>query len=584
MKGSVYVAKFLKAIGVKDVYLVQGGACAFMLDSVGQEEGIGYKCFQHEQAAAMAADAVWRTSKTIGATFCTSGPGASNLLTGIACGYYDSIPSIHITGQVNGKEQAQYRNAKVRQAGFQQMDIVSMAKPVCNYAVAVTDADSLKKGLKEAAEAMFAGRMGPVVVDIPLDVQTSDVGEELILPEYYDGKKYAFDLTSAISTLQNFLNDAKRPLVVFGAGVSLAGSEKELESWLTENSIPFVSSWSALNSFDHTNSLYCGHFGVYGNRGGNYIIQNADRIVVFGSRLDNRQRSGNTQSFAPNAKVLVCDIDKEELYKYDPDQCATLCFDLARLPEVLQSTDIHISMDTDWMPYVRSICDKFLNKDISTSAKVHNSLNPYSVIEKMSEHFDDNAILFTDAGANHVWMFQTFKRRGTQSLITSSGHYSMGYSLPAAIGAKFLNPDTQVISFNGDGGIQMNIQELQTLIEYNLDVKVVVFNNRSLGMIKQFQDTYMGSRYEATGNGKGPGRPNFKLIAAAYDMDYCNIDDLSQLTDQIFKPGRRLIEIQIDERTIIEPKLEMGRPINDQFPYVSDEEFSTNNQFVKYKR
>ena len=146
MKGSEYVAKFLKAIGVKDVYLVQGGACAFMVDAVSQEEGIDYKCFQHEQAAAMAADAVWRTSKTIGATFCTSGPGASNLLTGIACGYYDSIPSIHITGQVNGKEQAQYRGAKVRQAGFQQMDIVSMVQPVCNYAVAVTDVAPVFKG------------------------------------------------------------------------------------------------------------------------------------------------------------------------------------------------------------------------------------------------------------------------------------------------------------------------------------------------------------------------------------------------------------------------------------------------------
>ena len=584
MKGSEYIAKFLKAIGVKDVYLVQGGACAFMVDSVAQEEGIDYKCFQHEQAAAMAADAVWRTSKTIGATFCTSGPGASNLLTGIACGYYDSIPSIHITGQVNGKEQAQYRNANVRQAGFQQMDIVSMAKPVCNYAVAVTDAENLKQELKKAAEAMFAGRMGPVLVDIPMDVQTEEVGEDLILPEYYDGKKYSFDLASTAHTLQNFLGSAKRPVVVFGAGVELAGVEKELEGWLTQNEIPFVASWSALNSFDHANPLYCGHFGVYGNRGGNYIIQNADRIVVFGSRLDNRQRSGNTSSFAPDTKLLVCDIDKEELYKYDPQQYSTLCFDLARLPEVLQAANIQIDVDAAWMPYVNNIRTNFLNKDISTSANTYNSLNPYSVIEKLTKHIEDDAILFTDAGANHVWMFQTFKLSGNQSLITSSGHYAMGYSLPAAIGAKLVNPNKQVISFNGDGGIQMNIQELQTLIEYDLDIKVVIFNNKGLGMIKQFQDTYMGSRYEATGNGKGPGRPNFKLIAAAYDMDYYSIDDLNKIDDQIFKPGRRLIEVQLDERTLIEPKLEMGRPINDQFPYVTDEEFAISNKFVKYTR
>ena len=584
MKGSEYVAKFLKAIGVKDVYLVQGGACAFMVDAVSQEEGIDYKCFQHEQAAAMAADAVWRTSKTIGATFCTSGPGASNLLTGIACGYYDSIPSIHITGQVNGKEQAQYRGAKVRQAGFQQMDIVSMVQPVCNYAVAVTDAKTLRKGLKNAVEAMFRGRMGPVLVDIPMDVQTDDVGEGLDLPEYYNGKTFPADIKSISTTIRLFLSDAKRPLVVFGAGVELAGVEKELEQWLNLHKIPFVASWSALNSFDHDNPLYCGHFGVYGNRGGNYLIQNADKIIVFGSRLDNRQRSGNTKMFAPSAKILVCDIDFEELYKYDPEQYAISCFDLARLPDILNLIEDKINVPEDWKSYVEDIRGKYLDKDISMSAATYNSVNPYTAIKKMSELFTDDAILFTDAGANHVWMFQAFKRKGTQSLITSSGHYAMGYSLPAAIGAKLVNPDKQVISFNGDGGIQMNIQELQTLVEYDLDVKVVVFNNKGLGMIKQFQDTYMGSRYEATGSGKGPGRPNFAQIAIAYDLDYHEVTDLNDIRTYMFTPGRRLIEIVLDERTLIEPKLEMGRPINDQFPYVSNEEFDINNQFVKYTR
>ena len=183
MTGAEYVAKFLKAIGVQNVYLVQGGACAFMVDAVDREDGIGYVCFQHEQAAAMAADAIWRTNRRLGATFSTSGPGASNLITGIACGYYDSIPSLHITGQVNGKEVAQYNGAKVRQAGFQQMDIVTMVKPVCNYAEHVKDIHTLKRILKNAADAMFSGLMGPVVVDIPMDVQTEELDDdELLLP------------------------------------------------------------------------------------------------------------------------------------------------------------------------------------------------------------------------------------------------------------------------------------------------------------------------------------------------------------------------------------------------------------------
>lgn len=584
MKGSEYIAKFLKKIGIEQVYLVQGGACAFMLDSLAQEHGIEYKCFQHEQAAAMAADAVWRTTKKIGSTFSTSGPGASNLITGIACGYYDSIPSFHITGQVNGKEQAQYRNAKVRQAGFQQMDIVNMVKNITNYSVAVHDANTLKQALKKAAEEMFNGRMGPVLVDVPMDVQTEDVGDELVLPEYYDYHNNHYNYNAISGSISTFLMDAKRPLAVFGAGAELAGVEKHLESWLTQNNIPFVASWSALNSFDHQNPLYCGHFGVYGNRGGNYIIQNADKIIVFGSRLDNRQRSGNTTSFAPKAKIMVCDIDIEELYKYDPEQYTISCFDLMCLPDILKLVKCDINMNDEWPLYINNIKNKFLNKDISTSSSTYNSLNPYSAIEKISNYLDNDSILFTDAGANHVWVFQSYNRKKDEKLITSSGHYAMGYSLPAAIGAKLMNPNRQVISFNGDGGIQMNIQEFQTLIEYNLDIKIIIFNNKGLGMIKQFQDTYMQSRYEATGKGKGPGQPNFQKIANAYSLEYHLIKKLSDINENIFNTNRSLIEIELDERTLIEPKLEMGRPINDQFPYVTQSEFDDNNQFIKYKR
>jgi acetolactate synthase-1/2/3 large subunit len=319
MKGSQYVAQFLKAIGANNVFVVQGGACAFMLDAVASEPGMKYTCFQHEQAAAMAADALWRTNKQLGVTFCTSGPGASNLITGIACGYYDSIPSLHITGQVNYEEQKLYRNAPVRQAGFQQMDIVSMVRPVSKYAVAVTDHEQMRHELKRAVEEAYSGRMGPVVVDIPMNLQNAEMANgELLLPEPTVAVDTQVSISELAQRVTEFLAGAQRPLVIFGAGVGLAGTNTTLESWLNKNDIPFVSTWASLNYFNHDTPNYIGHFGVYGNRGGNFAIQNADRILVLGSRLDNRQRSGNPNNFAPHAKIFVVDLDPAELEKLDP--------------------------------------------------------------------------------------------------------------------------------------------------------------------------------------------------------------------------------------------------------------------------
>lgn len=584
MTGAEYVAKFLAAIGVQNVYLVQGGACAFMVDAVDREPGIGYVCFQHEQAAAMAADAIWRTNRKLGATFSTSGPGASNLITGIACGYYDSIPSIHITGQVNGKEVAQYNGANVRQAGFQQMDIVTMVKPVCNYAEHVKDIHTLKRILKNAADAMFKGRMGPVVVDIPMDVQTEQLDDDtLLLPADLNPLIETSKVFNTATKITEFFKDAERPLVVFGAGAELAHVEKELEQWLRTTDIPFVASWSALNSFNHDMENYCGHFGVYGNRGGNYVIQNADRILVLGSRLDNRQRSGNPNTFGPKAKFLVLDIDEEELKKYPSPQYDGVVLDFAFLPPVLQQVKTE-PVKTEWREYVKKMRDAYLNVDISVGAEEANSLNPYQFIQRLNQLASDKAIFVTDAGANHAWTYQIFKRKGEQKLITSSGHYSMGYALPAAIGARIMNPDKDVYCINGDGGIQMNLQELQTLIEYDLDVKVIVFNNRGLGMIRQFQDTYMKGNHAATGDGRGPGRPNFEKIAFAYGMNYVRVLDINHLTPFHLVTGKVLIEVVVSDKVLIEPKLEAGRPINDQFPYVTNEDYVKNNRFIEYSR
>jgi acetolactate synthase-1/2/3 large subunit len=584
MKGSQYVAKFLKAIGANKVFQVQGGAITFMIDQIALEEGMDVVCFQHEQAAAMAADALWRTNGQLGVSMATSGPGASNLITGIACGYYDSIPSLHITGQVNYEEQKLYRGAAVRQAGFQQMDIVSMVKPVCKYAVNVTTHDDMRRELKRCVEEAYSGRMGPVLIDIPMNLQNAEMEDStMLLP---DSNKWSAVNTGvppeqAGKLIQQFLGSAQRPLIIFGAGVGLAGQQAELERWLQSNKIPFVATWAALNYFNHEAPNYIGHFGVYGNRGGNNAIQNADRILVLGSRLDNRQRSGNPANFAPDAKILCVDIDTAELEKLDPANYAGLHFDLRNLSKMLRGVE-KPKFDPAWSQYCQTLKAKYFNKDTSGFSKTHGVMSPYLVVEKLQQVAEPNAVITTDAGANHCWVYQTFYRDQDQLLMTSSGHYAMGYALPASIGAALVAPDRQHICSNGDGGIQMNLQELQTVKEYDLDIKVVVFNNKRLGMICQFQDAYMDGRHAATEN--GPGRPDFKKIAEAFDFDYAVVNTLDQVTADLLRPGRRIIEIKIHPGVQIEPKLEKGRPINDQSPLVSDEEFAAGNPHYTYER
>jgi len=240
------------------------------------------------------------------------------------------------------------------------------------------------------------------------------------------------------------------------------------------------------------------------------------------------------------------------------------------------------AVSTEWQNYLQLMKSRYFNKDTSGYSREHGTMSPYLAVEKLLGLADNRAVITTDAGANHCWVYQTFYKDSDQLLMTSSGHYAMGYALPASIGAALVEPDRQQICCNGDGGIQMNLQELQTVKEYDLDIKVVIFNNNRLGMICQFQDSYMGGRHFATD--KGPGRPDFAKIAQAFDFDYVPVNSLDDIDGDILRPGRRIIEITIDPGTQIEPKLEMGRPINDQSPLVSDSEFAEGNPFYSYIR
>jgi acetolactate synthase-1/2/3 large subunit len=533
-----------------------------MVDAIGEHPELDYVCFQHEQGAAMAADAVWRTSSRVGVTMATSGPGATNLITGIACSWFDSIPSFHITGQVNDSESAAYLGAKVRQAGFQETDIVSMVKPITKFARRVSSIGDLCGALVEGYRTAISGRMGPVLIDIPMNIQKAEIAAA-------DWYRYRDSLSESgvskevppLLELSTHFANARRPLVHIGGGLVLSNKTHFVQRWCEENSIPFVSSWSAMPHIDRSSSLYLGSIGVYGSRVANWTVQACDLFISLGSRLDNRQRTASPKGFAPFATKIVVDIDEEELKKFAPEY-KRVCFDLAFVDQSL--TPLPSSCDlTKWNQLISEMRQQISEGMDEATGK--NELNPYEAVRTVQRMLDDDAIIVSDCGANLCWVYQSFLP-SNQLLFTAAGNSPMGYSLPAAIGASISNPERQIACFIGDGGFQMNIQELQTIAHLNLPIKIFIQNNAGYGIIKQFQDTYFSGRHHASGVGYSV--PSFSALAAAYGIPYLSASSRRELDAvSINESGPQVIDIKLPEDSLITPKVEMDRFIHDQFPY-----------------
>ena len=581
MTGSEYIAEFIARMCSRRVYTLTGGACAFMIDAIGRHPDLEVICVQNEQAAAMAADAVWRVERRVGVSMATSGPGATNLITGIACSFFDSIPSIHITGQVNQRESSSIHGAQVRQSGFQETKIVDMVRPITKYGVLVRSVEELKIELPKAYKIATSGRMGPVLIDVPMDVQQAEFDDDFpAFAEKAVGQADTAHISEAVAAISAILRNAERPVILWGGGVAMANAQRALSEWLDATGMPFVASWAGLSAFSHDHAGFVGQIGVYGNRGANFVLQNADAVIVLGSRLDNRQRSGNAANFAMGAKIHVLDIDGEEIRKYGGGRYTGTIIDLKALPQILRELSAP-QLSEIWTSYVAEMKLTYSGGETSSTAKRLNSLSPYDVVRRIRDAIDRDAIVVGDTGAALCWLHQSFTV-DKHTLFTAGGNSPMGYALCAAIGAKLSSPERQVISYNGDGGFQVNIQELQTIKHLGLDVAIVVMNNSAYGIIKQFQDSYLGSRYTASSDGYST--PDFGAVAKAYGLDYCRVENIDQITPELFRRGAIVIDVILSEETLIEPKLEMGRPINDQYPYLQKAEYENGNRFVSYPR
>jgi acetolactate synthase-1/2/3 large subunit len=562
--GADLIADFIAEKCSGTAFLVTGGACAFIVDAIGRNPRTNFVCFQHEQAASMAADAVWRTTGSIGVTVATSGPGATNLITGIACSWFDSIPSIHFTGQVNQSESREAIGANVRQAGFQETDIVAMVSSITKFAKKIESVEDLIETLPKLIQLALSGRMGPVLLDVPMNIQKANISQV----QKSDALKDLGLATIATTELNlaKLIDESERPVVVIGAGAALSNSAREIQLWCEQNKIPYVSSWGAMTYLDRSAEGYFDSLGVYGSRRANWIIQAADRLLVLGSRLDNRQRTGNPFGFAPFAKVTVLDIDLEELKKYkNHENYETINFDLKEIARHLKTTKGH----ANWLEQAKvstSIMAEGFENAVSEG-----EFNPYAAVRTSQSKFKEGSIVVSDCGANLCWVYQSYLPDST-FLFTAGGNSPMGYSLPAAIGAQLVNPDKKVYCFIGDGGLQMNIQELQTIVAYNLPITIFIQNNFGYGIIKQFQDAYFSGRHFATGEGYTV--PDFGKIASAFGINYTAIDDMEKLRNLEISEGYSIIDLQLPENSLITPKTEMNRFIHDQFPYIRDESIS----------
>lgn len=575
MKLSDYIVTFLIEKEISDVFGYPGGMVTHLMDSFDKyKDSISAHVNYHEQGSSFCACGYAQTSNRPGVAYATSGPGATNLITGIANAYFDSIPCIFITGQVNTYESK--GDLLVRQRGFQETDIVSIVKPITKYAVMIDDEKKIKYELEKAFYISMSGRPGPVLIDIPMNIQRANVVlEDLVgfIPE--KDEEIAINYEAIQDILLGMLNDSKRPVILAGRGICGANVVEEFRDFINLTGIPVVTSMIARDLIPNSKDNNFGFIGAYGNRCANFIISNSDLIISMGSRIDCRQTGTNLKNFAQNAKILRFDIDSGEFTNNIKENEIDVNADLKKILPLLNTEEFRLK-------------DKYRNwiitcKEIKEKLKSIDFQNETTLLKDFSEIVPDHTIITTDVGQNQVWIAQSFSIKSDQKILFSGGHGAMGYSLPAAIGA-YYGSGKNVVCFNGDGGLQMNIQELQFLVRENIPIKVVLINNNSLGMIRHFQEMYFESNYVQTKRSGGYTTPNFKKIADAYELRYVNlnfIDELSKCKDMLADDKPCFIEINFIENTYVSPKLAMGRPIHDQDPLLDRDLFNSLMEMCK---
>jgi len=588
-----FIADYLVKHGIKDVFMISGGGAMHLNDAIGRNPDINYICNHHEQASAIGAEGYARITGKLAVVVVTSGPGGTNTLTGLIGQWLDSVPVLYISGQVKFETTiASCPELHLRQLGDQEINIVDIVKPVTKYATMVTDPLTIKEVLSTAIHQATHGRMGPVWIDIPLNVQGALIEEELLSDERsFPGKIAIPDQDLHLAKIIDLLKSAERPLIIAGNGIRNSAAIEDFLGLIGHMKIPVVTSFLGFDILNTDHPYFIGRIGTIGTRPGNFAVQNSDLVICIGTRNNIRQISYNWALFARNAKKVVVDIDRAELKKPTviPDIAVwsdAKVFIKKLLDEVVKITlpdwsDWHL-----WNIERKKKYSAYLPEYMSLPDKVH----PYHFIFELTKLLKEEDIVVTANATPSIVYHQLGIVKSAQRVLWNSGCASMGYALPAAIGAAFGSAKTKnVICLEGDGSLQMNIQELQTIKHHWLPIKLFILDNECYFSIKQTQTSMFSKNFVGSDSVSGVSFPDFAKIAEAYGLPVTIIGSHDRLEEKIADvlntPGPMVCHVKITNEYIFAPKTSsertpdgriLSKPLEDMFPFLDRKEFLEN--------
>lgn len=591
MKLSDYVSLKIVELGVKHVFMVTGGGAMHLNHSFGLNKNLECIFNHHEQACAIGAEAYYRYKNQIAVVNVTSGPGGTNAITGVYGAFVDSIGMVVISGQVKWETTVRSTGLPLRQYGDQELDIEELVKPITKYTQMVTEPDSIRYHLEKAFYIAQSGRPGPVWLDIPLNVQAANIEPENLSafnPAELNEPWKNTELNDVAKTILDKVSNAKRPVIFVGSGVRLSGKHQEFLKLIEMLKVPVVTGWNAHDAIWNDHPLYCGRPGTIGDRPGNFVAQNSDLLLILGSRLNIRQVSYNWQSFARKAYKIWIDIDPIEMQKPSVNADMKILADLSDLLPIIVNIDYRGPTDEhhNWLQWSKERQKRF--PIVSSEYWNNEKVNPYCFMEVLFDNLNEGQITITGNGSACVVGFQTAYLKKNQRLWTNSGCATMGYDLPASIGAHKAS-GKEIVCIAGDGSIMMNLQELQTIAGEKLPIKIFIINNSGYVSIFQTHRNFFNGVEVGGGPKSGVSFPNFEKLASAFDFPYFKIMTHNHLQNIIHESlkvrGPIICEIMVDENQIFAPKLGAkqhpdGRitspALEDLSPFLSRQELKEN--------
>jgi acetolactate synthase-1/2/3 large subunit len=580
MRVADYLMSRLADAGAAHVFLLPGGGAMYLNDALVCEKRLTPVPCHHEQACGIAAEAWGRVRETFGVCMVTTGPGATNVITPVAGAWIESIPMLVISGQVKRPDRLAGR--PLRQGGVQEVDILPMVKSITKYAVTVDDPMQIRYHLERALFEMKDGRNGPVWLDIPLDVQAAPINPDE-LPGFTPDVMPAAALDAIAGEVMEMIEKSERPLLLAGHGVRLSGAAEAFTTLAERLRIPVVTTWNALDLLPWEHPLCAGRPGVVALRGANFAVQNCDLLISIGCRLDNIITAYNPRGFARGAKKIVVDVDHNEIDKLDMDISLSVTADASEFIDALSQAEMPVAQK-DTAPWIERCAAWKRRYPVNDGQPFpeHGPINHYHFVSTLSDAIPENTLVSTGSSGLAVEVFYTvFRNKPGQRVFLTSGLGSMGYGLPAAIGACLANGGKPMVAVESDGSLQLNLQELATMVAQKLPITLIIMNNGGYASIRNTQRNYFASRFVGTGPEAGLMLPDLEALATTYGLPFLRVSDASQLpllTSMLNASGPRLIDVQLTPNETLSPKVAalpqadgsmLSMPLEDMSPLLS---------------